>query len=293
MNNSFSSSSKKTSLPVIITLLGIALVIVGLTSKQNNMYLMATGLLALSGLVMLYYSIGSNIGKISVVLGGVLGVVGLATFIFIGNDIISIDNARKYDERMDVLVKQNLADIKTSQIAYKELNGTYARDWNSLKDFIVNGKIKLAVKNGGVPNRRLTPEERAIVYGAGDKRALDYNMTEAEAIRLAKSSNPPADLTGFVRDTMLTSFYESSFGAESYVSRRVKMGFPEFNVDSIFYVPNTGKQFSLVVTDSVEYQGVKIQALQVSGERTMRSTKKIVVYTIGSTSSPALSSSWD
>jgi hypothetical protein len=293
MNNSFSASSKKTSLPIIITLLGIALVIVGLTSKQNNMYLIATGLLALSGLVMLYYSIGSNIGKISVVLGGVLGVVGLATFIFIGNDIISIDNARKYDERMDVLVKQNLADIKTSQIAFKELNGTYAKDWDSLKDFIVNGKIKLAVKNGGVPNRRLTPEERAIVYGAGDKRALDYNMTEAEAIRLAKSSNPPADLAGFVRDTMLTSFYESSFGAESYVSRRLKMGFPEFNVDSIFYVPNTGKQFTLVVTDSVEYQGVKIQTLQVSGERTMRSTKKTVVYTIGSTSSPALSSSWD
>lgn len=293
MNNSFSASSKKTSLPIIITILGLALVIVGLTSKQNSMYLIATGLLALSGLVMLYYSIGSNIGKISVVLGGVLGALGLATFIFIGNDIMSIDNARKYDERMDVLVKQNLADIKTSQIAFKELNGTYAKDWNSLKDFIVNGQIKLAVKNGGVPNRRLTPEERAIVYGAGDKRALDYNMTEAEAIRLAKSSNPPDDLTGFVRDTMLTSFYESAFGAESYVSRRLKMGFPEFNVDSIFYVPNTGKQFALVVTDSVEYQGVKIQTLQVSGERTLKSTKKTVVYSIGSTSSPALSSSWD
>jgi hypothetical protein len=71
------------------------------------------------------------------------------------------------------------------------------------------------------------------------------------------------------------------------------MGFPAFNVDSMLVVPNSGKQFVLTVTDSVEYQGVKIQALMVSGERVLKSTKKTVVYSIGSTSSPALSSSWD
>jgi hypothetical protein len=293
MNNSFSSISRKTSLPVIITLIGLALVIVGVKFGQNNMYLISTGLLSLAGMVMLFFSIGSNIGKISVVIGIILGIVGLGTLFYVGNDIVSIDNARKYDESMDELTKQNLADIKTSQIAYKDVNGSYAKDWNTLKEFVLNGQIKLAIKNGGVPNRRLTPEERTIVYGAGDKRALDYNMTEAEAVRLAKSANPPADLAGFVRDTMLTSFYESAFGAKTYIDRRTKMGFPAFNVDSMLVVPNSGKQFVLTVTDSVEYQGVKIQALMISGERVLKSTKKTVVYSIGSTSSPALSSSWD
>jgi hypothetical protein len=293
MNNNFSALTSKVSLPAIITVLGLALVIIGKSSGQNNMFMISTGFLTLAGLVMLFFSIGSNIGKAAIIIGGALGIAGFYTFFYIGNDIISIDNARKFDERMDELVKQNLTDIKTSQIAFREVNGSYARDWASLKDFIVNGKIKIAVKNGGVPNRRLTPEERAIIYGAADKRALDYNMTEAEAIILAKLPTPPADLVGFVRDTMLTSFFDSSFGASAYLSRRNKMGFPEFNVDSIFYVPNTGIQFMITVTDSVEFQGTKVQALLVSGERKLKSTGKTRVYSFGSTSSPALSSNWD
>lgn len=293
MNNSFSAFSSKISLPLIMSILGLALVIVGMLNNQNNMYLIATSLFTVAGLIMLFFSIGSNIGKLSIVIGGVLGILGLVTFIYIGSDIWSIDSARKYDERMDELVKQNLTDIKTSQIAFKEANGTYAKDWNKLKDFIQNGKIKIAVKNGGVPNRRLTTEERAIIYGAADKRALDYNMTEAEAIILASSANPPADLREFVRDTILASFYESSFGSKPYLDRRTKMGFPDFNVDSLFYVPNTGIQFSLTVTDSIDYQGIKVQGLYVQGERQLKATKKTVMYSFGSTSSPALSSNWD
>lgn len=293
MNNSFSAFSSKISLPLIMSLLGLALVIFGMLNGQNNMYLTATTLFTVAGLIMLFFSIGSNIGKLSILIGGVLGILGLVTFMYIGNDIWSIDSARKYDERMDELVKQNLTDIKTSQIAFKEANGTYAKDWDKLKDFIQNGQIKIAVKNGGVPNRRLTPEERAIIYGAADKRALDYNITEEEAIILAKSANPPADLKEFVRDTILSSFYESSFGSESYLKRRTKMGFPDFNVDSIFYIPNTGVQFSLTVTDSIDYQGIKVQGLYVQGERELKATKKLMLYSFGSTSSPALSSNWD
>jgi hypothetical protein len=293
MNNSFSTFTSKISLPLIITVLGLALVIIGTSTNQNNMYLIATGLLTVAGLVMLFFSIGSNVGRFSVIIGGLLGIAGLVTFIYVGNDIVSIDNARKFDESMDELTKQNLTDIKTCQLAYKEVNGSYAKDWDTLKDFILNGNVKIPVKNGGVPNRRLTPEERAIIYGAGDKRPLDYNMTEEEAIVLSRSSRKPADLKKFVRDTILTPFFETSFGKPEYISRRSKMGFPEFNVDSLFYIPRTGVKFNLVVTDSVEYQGVKIQALMVEGERTKKSDKTVVVYSFGSTSSPALSFSWD
>jgi hypothetical protein len=139
----------------------------------------------------------------------------------------------------------------------------------------------------------LTPEERAIIYGANDQRALDYNMTEQEALYLAKSANPPADLKGFVRDTILSSFYESAFGADSYQQRRLKMGFPDFNVDSIFYIPTTGSKFSMVITDSIEFQGIKVQGLMVEGKRKMKSKNEEVSYSFGSTSSPALSSNWD
>jgi hypothetical protein len=293
MNNNLSTTFKKFSLPVIIIALGLVMLIIGNSLNQPPKFMMASLFLSIAGLVMLFFSAGSNIAKIASILGIVLGAAGLFIYYDLSNDIITIDNARKFDKETDELVKQNLTDIKTSQIAYKEEYGTYAKSLEDLKKFITDGKIKVAIKNGGVPNRRLTPEERAIVYGEKDQRALDYNMTEMEAIALSKSSTPPADLEGFVRDTMLTSFYESSFGAEAYVQRRAKMGFPDFHVDSIFYVPSTGNKFKMVVTDSIEYQGVKVQGLMVEGKRQMKSKKEEVIYSFGSTSSPALSSNWD
>ena len=53
---------------------------------------------------------------------------------------------QEMDVKMDELIKQNLTDVKTAQIAYKEVNGAYAKDFDALKDFIVNGKIKFVVK---------------------------------------------------------------------------------------------------------------------------------------------------
>jgi hypothetical protein len=293
MNNSLSALLKKYSLPSIIVVLGLALLIIGQSTGQQSAFMMASFFLVISGVVMLYFSSGSNLVKIASILGIILGVGGAIIYFNISKEIITIDNARKFDKEIEELIKQNLTDIKTSQIAYKEIHGTYARDFETLKDFILNGKIKIAIKKGSVPNRKLTPDERAIIYGPKDQRALDYNMTEREAIILAKSSNPPADLKGFVRDTILSSFYESSFGSKPYLQRRAKMGFPEFVVDSIFYIPSTGTKFTMTITDSLDYQGVKTQGLYVEGKWKMRSKNEYVTYSFGSTTSPALSTSWD
>lgn len=293
MNNKLSATLKKFSLPIIIVAFGLTLLIVGLSSGQSPRFMMSSLFLAIAGLVMLYLSTGSNIAKIASGLGVVLGAIGLYIYFDISNDVISINNARKYDREIEELIKQNLADIKTSQVAFRDVHGSYAKDFDQLKKFITDGKIKIAVKNGGVPNRRLTTDERAIIYGPKDQRALDYNMTEEEAIILTKSENPPADLKGFVRDTMLTSFFESSFGSEPYLLRRDKMGFPEFVVDSIFYIPNTGNRFKMTVTDSIDYQGIKVQGLFVEGVRKMKSSNNEITYSFGSTSSPALSNNWE
>lgn len=293
MNNNLSALLKKYSLPLIVVVLGLALLIIGQSTGQQSTFMMASFFLVISGLVMLYFSSGSNIAKIASILGIILGIGGAIIYGNLSNDIITIDNARKFDKELDELIKQNLNDIKTSQIAYKEIHGSYAKDFDILKDFIVNGKIRIAIKNGGVPNRKLTAEERAIIYGPKDQRALDYNMTEQEAIVLARSSNPPADLKGFVRDTIMSSFFESSFGSKPYIQRRAKMGFPDFVVDSIFYIPTTGIKFTMTVTDSIDYQGIKVQGLYVEGTRKMRSKNEDVTYSFGSTSSPALSTNWD
>lgn len=293
MNNNLTATLKKFSLPVIILLLGIVILVIGNKYEQPKSFMIASGLIVLAGAVMTLFSAGLNLAKIALIIGVPLGIASIYIYYDLADDVISIHQAEIFDKELDELIKQNLNDLKSTQIAYKEYYGTYAKNFDDLRKFIVEGKIKLAVKNGGVPNRRLTPEERAIIYGANDKRALDYNMTEIEAITLAKSSNPPADLKGFVRDTVLTSFFESSFGSEAYKNRRAKMGFPEFNVDSLFYVPTTGNKFLMIVTDSIEVNGIKVQGLYVEGKRLLKKDKTEAVYSFGSTVSSALSSNWD
>lgn len=293
MNNNVSASLKKFSLPAILILLGLALVIVGNNTDQPKDFMIAALLVTISGIIMLVFSMGTNIAKIALIIGAVLGLGGVYIYYKVADDVITIDRSKAYDKEMDELIKQNLSDIKTSQLAHKDVHGVYAKNFDELKKFILEGQIKVAIKNGGVPNRRLTPEERAIIYGANDKRALDYNMSETEATILAKSSTPPADLKGFVRDTILSSFYESSFGSESYKKRREKMGFPSFVVDSIFYIPGSRNMFKMTVFDTVEYNGIKIPTLLVEGVFVTKYKNEEKTYSFGSTSSPALSSNWD
>jgi Ca2+/Na+ antiporter len=293
MNNELTTKLKKITLPAILILSAIFIIIVGKNTNQDSMFTMAGLFLMLAGLVALFFLLSNRIAKLALIIGGVMGIAGLFIYLNIFNEVKTTKDNRAMDVKMDELIKQNLTDVKTAQIAYKEVNGAYAKDFDALKDFIVNGKIKFVVKTGGVPNRRLQPEERAILYGAGDRRALDYNMTEIEALKLAKSSNSPSDLKNFVRDTLSKSFYDETFASKNYLSRRKKMGFPDFNVDSLFYVPNTGRKFEMTVKDSVEYQGAKIQAIVVETFKVSIDTGDTLRYKFGDLASPALTSDWD
>lgn len=293
MNNELTTILKKITLPAILILAAIFIMIVGQKTGQNSSFTLSGVFLLLAGLVALFFLLTNKIAKLALIIGGVMGVAALFLYLNIWKEVKATKDNREMDQKMDELIKQNMNDIKTAQIAFKELNGVYANNTNSLKDFIVNGKIKFVVKTGGVPNRRLTSDERAIVYGAGDRRALDYNMTEAEALKLAKSKMPPKDLKNFVRDTLMKSFYDETFASKNYLSRRKKMGFPEFIADSLFYVPNTGQKINMTIKDSVEYQGAKIQTIVVETYRITIDKGDTLFYKFGDLSSPALTSSWD
>lgn len=293
MNNELTTILKKITLPAILILAAIFIMIAGQKTGQNSSFTLSGVFLLLAGLVALFFLLTNKIAKLALIIGGIMGIAALFLYLNIWKEVKSTKDNREMDQKMDELIKQNMTDIKTAQIAFKEVNGVYANNIETLKDFIENGKIKFVVKTGGVPNDRLTAGERAIIYGPGDRRALDYNMTEAEALILAKSANPRAALKAFARDTIVKSFYTETFASTSYLSRRNKMGFPDFNVDSLFYVPNTKQKINLTVKDSVEYQGAKIQTIVVETYRITIDKGDTLFYKFGDLSSPALTSSWD
>ncbi|GAA0874984.1 hypothetical protein GCM10009118_13920 [Wandonia haliotis] len=291
--NSLSVLFKKYSIPVILLVIGLALIILGVSNNQGSDWMMASSLLAISGVLSIIYVSGIIPGKISLFIGIPVALVAVYVLYQMGSEVVAEENKKIKKEEITNLMKQNLNDIKAAQIAYRDKYGKYASDWNKLIHFIKSGTIKEVVKEGGVPNRRLTPEERAIIYGPKDNRALDYNMTELEAYALAKSETPPADLTGFVRDTVEVSYFERTFKNTSYVDRRKRMGFPEFNADSLVYIPTTSDMYSLKTMDSLEYQGSKVPVIEVMGIHPVEYKGKRDTLMFGSLTSPNLSANWD
>lgn len=291
--NALSVLFRRYSIPVILLVIGIALIGFGISTNQSKDWMLASGLLAVSGILSIVYISGLVPSKIGLIIGLPVALIAVYVLYQMGSDVVDEENRRIQYEAVKDQMKQDLNDIKTAQLAYKEKYGKYAGEWKDLVTFINSGTVKEVIKEGGVPNRRLTSDERAIIYGAKDNRALDYNMTELEAWILSKSSNAPAELKGFVRDTIEVSFFDRTFKNKSYVDRRIRMGFPKFNADSLVYIPSTSTFFTLQVLDSFDYQGAKIPVIQVKGIHPMEYKGKRDTLMFGSLNSPNLSSNWD
>ncbi len=80
----------------------------------------------------------------------IIGIVVLTVFIF-----RSIMRPEKFkmmaSDRRDVVVEK-LKDIRTAQIAFKNVYGKYANDFDTLIDFLKNGKVPIVAKIGVAPD---------------------------------------------------------------------------------------------------------------------------------------------
>lgn len=76
---------------------------------------------------------------ITIILWLVIGFLGYLTFMSVYNPILF----KQVKEKRYAKVIENLVDIRDSQLAYKEVNGKYTKDYNSLINFIENGKFAI------------------------------------------------------------------------------------------------------------------------------------------------------
>ena len=131
-----------------------------------------------------------------------LAIVALILAYFIYSSIskpLDFEKAKK--ERYDVTI-QRLKDIRKAELAYRDVNGRFTGSWDTLIDFVMNGKIK---------------EVRKI------KEVTD-NMTKA------KLTEKKALKMGLItRDTILSNVLNTIFD-EKYDAKQLK------------YVPGTGNK---------------------------------------------------
>jgi len=135
-------------------------------------------------------------------------------------------------------------------------------------------------KLGTQPERKITPEERNLIYG--DKRPIDNLMTEEEAYILSKSANPPADVAGFVRDTNYIPVMEALFNSKRYIKERRKLGGEfDFDIDSLQYVPYS-RNLATLDTASIQKGDLTVPTLLIKMTHPMKHpTDGFVDFTIG------------
>ena len=247
-------------------------------------------------LVAALFSILFVTGKINKTVGAILAVICVPAIAFVCYKLWdSIESQQELAQTRDLYkkeIKYRLSDIRSAQEIYFKEHGAYLKGMEELVDFIKTGKITSVNKFGSVPVRKLTVDENNFLY-PGENRAIDNNMSENEALRLAKSDFCPTDLQGFSRDTVQKSVLETFFMTDAKIEfRKNNSEFPDFVADSLLYIPYTGgdkfvQEFDTVTENNVKKTVMKIEVLHPFLERfddTLR---------IGSLTKPDLSGNWE
>lgn len=300
MTSKLSVLLKKYSVPTLFFVLGLLMLIIGVSKGQGGMFMMAAVFMFIAGGLSVLYSMGTFKSSLIYVLGIVAGIAALFTLYMSGKSVNDTTTYNRNYKMCKSLAKQNLEDIRYIQKAFAEKNGVYISNWDALVDYTKNGTIPFVDAQGIVPSRKITSEENKYLYVGNP--AIDNNMTEEEAYRLSKWTEGPnwqTDFKGFIRDTIQVSLLKSKFQSKSYVESREKAGFYRFNADSLSVIPFTnGKERWLLETkDSIKVGDAVLPAIFVSGKIPFASIKgkddDTEEMSFGSLSTNDTSGSWE
>lgn len=302
MSGNFVVLFKKYGIPVLFVLSSLVLLIVGISSKQETPYFIATTMMILASVLSILFSAGKLTTKIAWPVGIVAGLLSIVAAYLLVTDVKGTIDFEKRHEEARALAIRNLEDIRDIQKMYFAEKGEYLGSWKEFEDFLRNGKITTVEVEGMVPKRRIYEHERDFLYT--DKPPIDREMNELEAWRLSKWTENPNynEFIGFRRDTIQVSILETKYTKNStYKKMRESRNFPEFTekyIDSLKFIPFTnGKdQWKLEYNPAVSLGESTVPALKVSGKlpfaKDERSSEREVLY-FGTLEKNRLDGSWE
>ena len=148
-------------------------------------------------------------------------------------------------EKRDRAVIQRLVDIRTAQVAYRAQSGTYTASFDTLANFIKNGKIVTLVRSGDLSEEQ-----------------LEAGMTEEKAMEIIRSGNERA-----IREAGLWDDQKNApqLVRDSLYSPAAEVMYPNRPVvpDSIGYVPyGRGAMFEMGIDSLITASGYPIQVFE-------------------------------
>lgn len=193
--------------------------------------------------------------RLSLQVHRVLLLVGTVGAVWLGYEVFySVDSEIEFQETKKMVQEmtvQRLKDIRDAQEAYRDVYGTFASDFDSLKAFMYEPVIPVSFNMGSfhdtLPEAKSAEKGYILKRGQVAEVAEREGMTEDDFLDMIIDDLSPYK----VRDTLYTTFFEENFSAEA--RREAKL--PSVSVDSLWFNPLTGERF-ILKTDSVETGGV-------------------------------------
>jgi len=289
---------RKYSIPVLFTIIGLVVLIYGISNGQNGAFLFSAGMILAAGVLSGLFSLGKLRPMVVMGIGLAFGLVAVLLIVM---SYKGVSTTLKYQEDRALcteMAKQNLSDIRFLQKLHKEQTGKYIDNWEDLIDYANNGTMPELIQKGNVPSEKITTEERDYLYG--DNRPIDKNMTEEEAVKLSKWQEGPRHsmFKGFVRDTNQVSIFKTKFENDAYVDSRKKSDIGTFSAADLPYIPFTNKKekWDLTVKNNVKVGDVTDQALYVGKTipfADFEGSKKRIKMFFGSVATHDLEGSWE
>ncbi len=149
-------------------------------------------------------------------------------------------------ERRDKAVIQRLVDIRTAQVALRAQTGSYTASFDTLTNFVQDGKIATLIKSGDLTEAQ-----------------LEAGMTEEKAMQIIRSGNEAAIKAAGLWDDAKNA---PQLTRDSIFSPAVQVLYPNrarFSIDSLRYIPfGRGAQFEMGTDSLITASGYPIQVFE-------------------------------
>lgn len=252
--------------PALFLILGLGIIIYGLTNEQSLFFILGGFGLLVVGVLTLLITIGYEtlpVGLYKILMYVFIPVI-LVMF-WMGfrsiNDPIKFEN--EYKRRAEV-VKERLVHLRDAQEAFKSTNKRYTGDLDTLIDFIKNGELILLSKINNTP------------------QLLRDSLPERELIR-----------RGFIIiDTGHISVMDSIF-----------KNVYNFNPDNLYYIPfsNPRQRFEMKASTLLR-SGIEVPVFEIVADKNIYlqglkpdyiNQEKVISLQVGSLSEPIKDGNWE
>lgn len=138
--------------PVVLIILGAALLIVGAIQGQNTWVMLGAALALIAGLVSLLLQLGMISRQVGLILGLLFGLGSVFLAYRNYRSIAEVQEFNLAKAANDSKVIQGLKDLRTAQLGFRQAYGSFTGDLNTLNEFVNKGTIPMIRAVGQVPD---------------------------------------------------------------------------------------------------------------------------------------------